>query len=167
MTMPDKREETLLKINSLMKDITVAMVTTNENGMFRSRPMRTHETAFDGYELWFFTHSQTHTAADLAGDDRVSVNYVSCEENTYIAFSGRAELIDDPQILAEFWSPVHQAWFPKGLADPNLALLKVSVEHVEFWDAAASSLVEAFGILKQIMTGKRAVAADHVAMSVA
>jgi general stress protein 26 len=165
--MPDKREETLVKINSLIKDIKIAMLTTNDNEAFRARPVQTQPIEFDGRELWFFTHAQTHRAEDLARDDRVSVTYVSCEENSYVAFSGRAELITDRRELARFWDPVNQAWFPKGLDDPNLALLKVSVEHVEFWDAAASTLVEAFGILKQMVTGQRPVTADHVALSVA
>jgi general stress protein 26 len=165
--MPDRRAEILEKINSLIKDVPVAMVTTSDNGMFRSRPMRTQEAAFDGQTLWFFSHAQTHKAADLANDDRVSVNYGSCEENTFVAFAGRAELITDRAQHAELWSPVYEAWFPKGLDDENLVLLKVSVEHVEYWDAAASSLVEAFGILKQLVTGKRAMVADHVVMSVA
>ena len=165
--MPDKREEILEKINSLIKDIRIAMLTTNDNGMFRSRPMQTQQAAFDGNELWFFTHAGTHKAEDLATDDRVSVNYVSCEENSYVAFSGRAEIITDREKFAELWNPAYEAWFPKGLNDPHLALLRISVEHVEFWDAAASSLVEAFGLLKQIMTGKRSITADHVVMSVA
>jgi general stress protein 26 len=49
-----------------------------------------------------------------------------------------------------------KAWFPEGLDDPHLCLLKVSVEQAEYWDAPSSKLVEIFGFVKALATGTEA-----------
>ncbi len=162
--MTENRKETIEKLNELIKNIKIAMLTTNDNGSLRSRPMATQDTEFDG-ALWFFTSNLTHKAEEIEKDNRVNVSYSEPDDNRFISMSGTAELVDDREKIEELWSPVYQAWFPKGLDDPNIILLKVTVEQAEYWDATSSSLVEAFGLLKALVTGERANGGDHVMMS--
>jgi hypothetical protein len=51
---------------------------------------------------------------------------------------------------------VLKAWFPDGLGDPDLALLRVRVEKAEYWDAPSSKMVQLAGFVKAIVTGQRA-----------
>ena len=153
--MAETRAQTIEKLNLLIKDIEIAMLTTVDRGVLRSRPMATQETPFDG-ELWFFTSRQTHKAEEIAKDNRANVSFSAPEDNRYVSMSGTVELTDDRAKMAELWSPKYLAWFPKALDDPNLLLLKVSVEQAEYWDATSSALVEAFGLLKSLVTGERA-----------
>ncbi|MEP6903219.1 MAG: pyridoxamine 5'-phosphate oxidase family protein [Actinomycetota bacterium] len=162
--MTENRKETIEKLNALIKEIRIAMLTTNDGGMLRSRPMATQDTDFDGI-LWFFTSQQTHKAEEIKLDNRVNASYADPDDNRFISMSGTAELVDDREKIEELWSPAYQAWFPKGLDDPNIILLKVNVEQAEYWDATSSSLVEAFGLLKSLVTGERANSGDHVMMS--
>ena len=39
------------------------------------------------------------------------------------------------------WDARLAAWFPEGLADPRLALLRVDLDHGEYWDEHASRMV--------------------------
>lgn len=160
----ETRDETIEKLNLLIKDVQIAMLTTNDGGILRSRPMQTQEADFDG-ELWFFTHSETHRAEEIEKDNRVNVTYAEHEDNRYVSLSGMVEIIDDREKMEELWSPIYLAWFPKGLDEPNLALLKVTVEQAEYWDTTSSSLVEMFGILKAAVTGKPTNGGDHVMVS--
>lgn len=162
--MAETREETLEKLNLLIKDIKIAMLTTIDGNVFRSRPMATQEAEFDG-ELWFFTSRLTHKAEEIEKDNRVNVAYAAPEDNRYVSMSGTAEIVETRVKIEELWNPLYLAWFPKGLDDENLILLKVSVEQAEYWDAASSSLVEAFGLLKSLLTGERATGGDHVMLS--
>ena len=162
--MTETRAQTIEKLNLLIKDIEIAMLTTIDRGVLRSRPMATQETDFDGV-LWFFTSRQTHKAEEIEKDNRVNVSYSDADDNRYVSLAGTAELTDDRAKMAELWSPKYLAWFPKGLEDPNLILLKVTVEQAEYWDATSSALVEAFGLLKSLVTGERAAAGDYVVMS--
>jgi general stress protein 26 len=68
--------------------------------------------------------------------------------------SGRAELVLDKQKMAELWNPVYKAWFPKGLEDPEIALLRVKVEKAEYWDMPHSAAVKVIGFAKAVLTGK-------------
>jgi general stress protein 26 len=164
--MTETKAETFEKLNFLIKDIKIAMITTIDEGVLRSRPMATQEAEFNG-ELWFFTSKQTHKAEEIKKDGRVNVSYSAPEDNRYVSLSGTAELVDDREKIEELWNSLYLAWFPKGLEDPNIILLKITVEHAEYWDATSNTLVEAFGLLKSLVTGERAASGEHVVLNFA
>ncbi len=58
--------------------------------------------------------------------------------------------------MEELWNPILKAWFPEGLDDPNICLLKVNVEQAEYWDSPSSTLVQIGGFVKALVTGQRA-----------
>jgi general stress protein 26 len=153
--MEDKRQESIKKLNDLIKDIRVAMLTTIDWGVLRSRPMQTQEFEFDG-ELWFFTSTETHKTEEIEKDRRVNVSYASPESNSYVSVSGTADIVKDHAKIEELWTPIHKAWFPKGIEDPNLVLLKVTVEQAEYWDAPSGTIVQLFGFIKALVTGESA-----------
>jgi general stress protein 26 len=153
--MEDKREESIKKLNDLIKDVKVAMLTTIDWGILRSRPMQTQEFDFAG-DLWFFTSSETHKTEEIEKDRRVNVSYAAPDSNTYVSVTGTAEIVKDRAKIEELWNPIYKAWFPDGLEDPNLVLLKVAVEQAEYWDAPSSTLVQVAGFVKAMVTGERA-----------
>ena len=57
--------------------------------------------------------------------------------------------------MEELWSPALRAWFPDGLDDEDLALLKVDVEQAEYWDPGSSPLVQITGFVEALATGER------------
>jgi general stress protein 26 len=153
--MEDKRQESIQKLNDLIKDVKVAMLTTIDWGILRSRPMQTQEFDFDG-DLWFFTSSETHKTEEIEKDRRVNVSYAAPETNTYVSVTGTAAIVADRAKIEELWNPIYKAWFPDGLEDPNLVLLKVAVEQAEYWDSPSSTLVQVAGFVKAMVTGERA-----------
>lgn len=153
--MEDKRQESIKKLNDLVKDIQFAMLTTIDAGSLRSRPMQTQDFEFDG-DLWFFTSSKTHKAEEIEKDDRVNVAYASPATNTYVSVSGTAKIVKDKAKIDEYWNDILKAWFPEGKDSPDLVLLKVSVEQAEYWDAPSSTIVQIAGFVKALVTGERA-----------
>ncbi len=158
--MEDKRQESIKKVNDLIKAVQVAMLTTIDWGVLRSRPMQTQEAEFDG-DLWFFTSTDTHKTDEIEKDRRVNVSYAAPDSNTYVSVSGTAALVNDKEKIEELWKPIYKAWFPKGLDDPTLILLKVSVEQAEYWDSSSSTIVQVVGFVKALVTGERADGGDH------
>ena len=143
------------KLEDLIKGISFAMLTTvDEDGSLRSRPMQTQEAEFNG-ELWFFTSASSAKVGEVQSDQRVNVSYSDPDDNRYVSLSGTASLVRDREKIKELWKPVLKAWFPKGLEDPDLALLRVKVEKAEYWDSPSSKMVQLAGFLKAIATGKR------------
>lgn len=158
--MEDKRQESIKKLKDLLEDIDFAMLTTHANGKLRSRPMSTQKFEFDG-DLWFFTSDNTHKVEEIEKDSEVNVAYSKPEDNTYISVSGTGSIVKDREKIEELWNPILKAWFPKGLDDPSLCLLKVSVEEAEYWDSPSSTLVQIAGFVKALVTGKSADGGDH------
>jgi general stress protein 26 len=122
----NKREK-IEKLRGLIKDIDIAMLTTTDaDGSLRSRPMGTQQAEFDG-DLWFFTSADTTKVDEIERDNRVNVSYAA-PKNRFVSVSGTAVLLNDREKMKELWSPIYKAYFPDGLDDPNLRLLKIEAE---------------------------------------
>ncbi|CAF4929981.1 unnamed protein product, partial [Rotaria sp. Silwood1] len=67
---------------------------------------------------------------------------------TYVSISSHAELVQDKAKAKELGQSYLKAWFPQELDDPNLGLLKVTIEGAEYWDSASSLMVRAVGYVK-------------------
>ena len=144
MSEPTTRTEQIEKLRALVKDIDFCMLTTaDQDGTLRSRPMSTQQAEFDG-DLWFFTAANTAKVEEVQRDHHVNVSYSDPEKNCYVSVSGTAQVMRDQAKINELWSPVLRAWFPKGPDDPNLALLKVTVNQAEYWDDTFISFLEFF-----------------------
>lgn len=134
------RSEGVRKLGEMIKDIEFAMLTTvDEDGTLRSRPMATQQAEFDG-DLWFFTRASAPKVDEVEHDHRVNLSYSKPEDQRYISVSGTARMMRDRAKIKELWSPALKAWFPKGVDDPDIALLKVSVERAEYWDSSSSTM---------------------------
>lgn len=158
--MNQTREESIKKLKELIEDIDFAMLTTLNGEKLHSRPMSTQQVEFDG-DLWFFTSDKTHKVEEIEKDNRVNLAYSKPESNTYISVFGRASLVKDRAKIEELWNPIYKAWFPKGLDDPSLVLLKVTVEEAEYWDSPSSTIVQIVGFIKALATGQQADGGDH------
>lgn len=147
-------QENAEKLAKLIKGIKVAMLTTIEaDGCLRSRPMQTQEAEFDG-TLWFFTWIDSAKVHEIQKDQHVNLAFVNPSDEVYVSASGTARLVHDDAKVKEMWNPIHKAWFPKGIDDPNLGLLRVDVEKAEYWDSPSSKVVQLIGFAKAIVTGK-------------
>jgi general stress protein 26 len=151
--MTEQKTEGLTKLRTLLKGARICMLTTRDgDGNLRSRPMALQETEIDN-DLWFFTAWHSPKINELEGDDRVNVSVVN--GNSYISISGRAVIVEDRGKARELWSPAYKVWFPKGLEDPELALLKVSLDQAEYWDNPGGVMTMLIAYAKAMATGER------------
>jgi general stress protein 26 len=129
----------LAKVAEMASDTKFAMLTTKEkDGTLRSRPMATLQLDGEG-NLWFFTSLFFPETQETQPDQQVSLSYSRSDKQDYLSVSGAAQLVHDREKMKVLWSPWLKPWFPKGLDDPNLALVKVSIMAVEYWDAPDSA----------------------------
>lgn len=126
---------------TLIKGIRIAMLTTvGVDGALRSRPMATQEAEFDG-ELWFFTRVNSPKMDESQEEGQINVSYSDPDANRFVSISGRAILVRDQQKIEELWDQNLETWFPMGLADPQIALLRVDAESGAYWDAQSGTMV--------------------------
>ena len=128
--LTEARRELWERIESVR---TGMMTTVEADGSLRSRPMWTQGDEFDG-SLWFFVSNEAGTVEELERDPHVGLSYAAPDKDLYVSVTGRAELVDDRAKAEELWNVFAEAWFPGGVDDPNLALLRVDVEHAHYWE---------------------------------
>ena len=153
---PDQNEK-IKKLRELIKDIDIGMLTTiDEDGSLHSRPMSTNsQVEFDG-DLWFFIYASSHKVTEVEHDQHVNVSFSDPHKQQYVSISGRATLVRDRHKIQELWKPELKAWFPQGVDEPDIALLKVEVEKAEYWDAPSSFVAHTISLVKAITTGEKA-----------
>jgi general stress protein 26 len=149
-------KEDMRKLRELISGIKIALLTTiGSDGTLQARPMATQEQEFDGV-LWFFTGKDTEKIREIQKNSQVGVVYSSPESSRYVSVSGTAELIEDRSKIEELWNPSYKAWFPDGLDDPNLVLLKIEAVRAEYWDTPTRSAAGLFSFVQALATGDRA-----------
>ena len=153
---PADRAEHVETLADLVEDIRICMLTTvDTDGTPWSRPMATQEVRFGG-DLWFFTRDDSEKVAHVQRNRKVGVAFARPDRQDYVTMAGTALVVKDRQKAEELWSKPLEAWFPKGLDDPHLRLLKVEVDRAEYWDSPSSPVVYALGFLKAKITGEPA-----------
>lgn len=152
--------ENVKKLGELVKNIKFAMVTTtNEQGQLRSCPLTVQEVDIDG-DLWFVVNKQSEAYNDIKQDPRVNVSF-SSDNKTYISISGKGEFVEDNDKLQSLWNPSLKIWFPQGISDPNVTLLKINVEDAEYWQHPAFKVVQLAALAKSLITGDKEKISEH------
>jgi len=148
------REENIKKLQELIEDVEFAMLTTvDDEGTLRARPMATQKVDFDG-DLWFFTKKDSPKVDEIEREHEVCAAYSRPDKQHYVSMSGKARITQDRKKMEELWNPTLKAWFPDGLDDPQIALLKVEVTQAEYWDTPNSTVVHLIGLAKAVVTGE-------------
>jgi general stress protein 26 len=156
-----ERLDALEKLRELTAGIDVAMLTTiGERGRIHSRPMMT-QAITDEAQLWFFTRAESGKTHEVESHPEVNVAYADAGEQRYVSIAGRGRLVRDAARARGLWNPAYRAWFPEGLDDPDLALLAVEIDSVEYWDSRSSTMVHLAGFLKAVITGERYTPGNH------
>jgi len=147
--------EQLNIIAGKIKQVKFGMFTTSDDTRtLTSRPLTLQQTDSEG-RMWFFVSEQTPFVRDLLNNPQVNISFTEPGDSLYVSVCGHAELVKDRSKAEELWNPLVKAWFPGGLDDPQLALIKVSLQSAEYWDVNSSKMTQFFEMAKAAITGDR------------
>ncbi|MBC6430903.1 pyridoxamine 5'-phosphate oxidase [Nostoc sp. HG1] len=139
MATSTDRDQQIQKLHELIKNIDYGMFTTvDDDGSLHSYPMSKSGEINSEATLWFFTYAGSHKVIEIEHHQQVNISFSSPEQQRYVSISGSAELVKDRNKMRELWKPELQTWFPKGLDEPDIALLKVNINQVNYWDSTSS-----------------------------
>lgn len=136
----------------------VMLTTIDADGGIYSCPMTLRQATETG-ALWFFTSTTTPTARAIERDPRAAVSLMG-DDDFYVSVYGTASLVDDRDRMRELWDAMVKAWFPQGVEDPHLTLVRLDIERGEYWDADQNSMMKLFEIGKALAGGRRAQIGD-------
>ena len=144
MASTKKRDQ----LRALMEGIDSAMFTTlGEDGFPVSRPLSTQAAEFDGKVLWFFVRRDTPKVREIGRYAKVNVAYAKPGDAVYLSVAGTARVVDDRAKIEELWSDALKAYFKRGVGDPQLVLIEVTVHSVQYWDGPSTGLGRAIAFV--------------------
>jgi general stress protein 26 len=140
MNLQPQATPELTRLGELIDAIEIAMLTTLEpDGRMRSRPLRTLQMDADG-ALWFITSISSAKIAELDAHRRITLSYCRPQRESYVSVSGVTQILRDAAQARALWNLSLLPWVPDGVEDPELVLLKVTVEEAQYWDAHRGEL---------------------------
>jgi general stress protein 26 len=161
MNVQKQENAELQKVAELVEEIKFAMLTTaEEDGSLRSRPMSTMEMDAQGH-LWFFTSMSSHKIEETEHHHEINLSYMRPDKQDYVSISGIGEIVRDKQKMQALWSPWIEPWFPQGLNDLDLVLLKVTINEAEYWEAPGNAVTRVYGLAKALATGNKGSLGNH------
>lgn len=143
------------KLRDLLQHFRSAMFTTGTGGDVRTRPMGIQGKAqeFKG-SLWFFTDERSRKVAEIRGGAVTSLLCQSDEADSYLHLRGTASVGRDLAKMKELYTPIIKTWFPEGLDDPFLTLIRFDVDNGDYWTSTGGMLQLLGAFVKATVTGK-------------
>ena len=146
-------ESSIKDLREKINSIKFCMFTTvNEKNGLSSRPM-TQQALDDDGTLWFFTSDATEVARELTLHPTINLGFADPSNNVYLSISGEASLEKNPEKATELWNPMVAVWYPQGLSDPSLRLIKFKIHCAEYWDSHSNKMLHLFSMAKAAVTG--------------
>jgi general stress protein 26 len=160
MNLQPQATPELARLGELIGAIEIAMLTTLEaDGRMRSRPLHTLQMDADG-ALWFITSISSAKIGELDAHRRITLSYCRPERDSYVSVSGVTQILRDLDQARALWNTSLLPWAPDGVEDPELVLLKVTVEEAEYWDAHRGQMLALLGAAAQAENHKIRIAPD-------
>lgn len=149
-------DEALTKVRQLLKHFRSTMMITNAYAQLHSRPMGIQGEAsqFQG-TLWFFTDRNCRKVEEIKSNGAVSLIFQSDSDSAYMHLFGDAEMDDDRDRMSQLYTPILKTWFPGGIDDPNMTLIRFEAERGDFWDSPGGMLQVLAAFTKAVVTGER------------
>jgi len=152
--MSQVTDNSLKNLRSKIKSIRFGMLTTvNKDQSLSSRPMTQQELDDNGV-LWFFIAADSQLARDITSHSNINVTFAEPNDNVYVAIAGHADVIKNRQKAEQLWNSEVAEWFPLGIDDPHLALIKLTVHCAEYWDAHSNKMMQLFSAAKAAIVGE-------------
>ena len=135
-------------IGKIIEDIGVCMLTTiNQLGGLHSRPMYVQEIDVEG-SLWFFTSSKSNLMEEINKIPIVNVTFSAFGKDKFLSATALAYEAYDQKKMKELWTPALEVWFKDGIETPDITLVRIDLQEVEYWDSPSASFVKVAGIVK-------------------
>jgi general stress protein 26 len=139
--------------------VNAGMIETGDGA--RWVPM-SHIAERDARTLWFITADGTVTA-DEAAAGPIECNYILADngKGLFACLTGTLRMSNDRDKLEQLWNTVADSWFDKGIDDPDVRLLSLSIDGGEVWLTPTSGIRFVFDIARAQITGDSPDMGEH------
>lgn len=125
------------RVWKLVEKVRFCMLSTLEGEDIRARPMTAHLDR-DDHVIYFLSDAASPKDEDIAKNPSVGLAFADVDDQNYVSISGRAQIINDREKIAELWSTPARAWWDSP-DDPSIRILKVTARDAHYWDGPGSA----------------------------
>jgi general stress protein 26 len=146
----------IAKARALLPSFRTAMLVTkgSEAGELHMRPMGLQgDLSSFGGTLWFFADDRSHKIGEIEREPRVYLTFQNEQENRFLQLAGTASVVSDRAKMRELYTPDVKAWFPGGVDDPHLLLIRIDVTNGTFWESPGGVVHVLAALTKSVVTG--------------
>ena len=115
------------------------------------RVMQQFDTDSD-LTTWLGTSRTTRKATDIVTHPRVTVGFQGADGASYVALTGTARLIDDPQVRHRYWRPEWAAFFPGAPEGGDYVVVAITAERMEVADFPNQIAPPPYGVAAAVVT---------------
>lgn len=146
-------DEAFAKVRELLVGFPIAFMVTVIDGTLTARPIGVvgDHAAFDG-SLWFITDRRSRKVKAIESGATTTLMFQNDKEGAYLHLSGRASVVDNRAKLEKLYTTLQRTWFPLGVDDPSITLVRFDAEQGDYWDSHDSLVRLAFAFVKSIVT---------------
>ncbi|MFP7569986.1 pyridoxamine 5'-phosphate oxidase family protein [Marivita sp. S2033] len=141
--MTDKNE----RFWEILDDMRVCMVTTEDDGSLRSRPMAPNVDA-KARTISFITDRDSAKVHELRSDRDLNLSFADPDNNVYASVSGRGLVSYDKEKLREMWGPYAKAFFGDDPDSADAAVITVNPSQAEYWDSDKGKIASAIELTR-------------------
>jgi general stress protein 26 len=110
------------------------MVTTEDGGVMRSRPMAPFVDA-DARTIHFLTDSGSAKIYELNADNDIALSFVDSSAMLFASVSGKGVVSRDRDLIHKLWGPYCDVFFEGGAEDADVVVIKIVPSQAEYWDS--------------------------------
>jgi general stress protein 26 len=115
------------------------LITTDAKGKRNNKPMAAIRIDDEG-NCWFFASKSSRKIKDISTNNKIEIVFANPDSDDYLEIHGSGSTICDTEEIQKNWSPLVNEWFPGGITDPEICLVKIDVTSVFYWDAAKEGI---------------------------
>lgn len=115
------------------------LITTDADGKQNNKPMAAIRID-DEANCWFFASKSSGKIKDISANNKIQVVFANPDKDDYLEIHGSGSTICDIEEIIKNWSPLVNEWFPGGITDPEVCLVKIDVTSVFYWDAVKEGI---------------------------
>lgn len=131
--MFEKSKDDESRVWELIDKIGFCMLASRDGDEIRSRPMAAYVEREEG-RILFLTDDDSCKEEEIAANPNVNLAFADAGSHSYVAVTGRAEISNDREKIADLFNVPAKAWWDSP-DDPAIRLLVVTPGEAQYWDS--------------------------------
>jgi general stress protein 26 len=120
----------------------------------------------DDGTLWFVTDKESGIAEDISLHEQVNVSYSSQFADVYVSISGTAKQIEhSSEKNGALLTAEVREWLPEEVDESQLELIKVTMDHGQFWNAQDNRHEFFYRLINGMIGGEKEKTLDSAKVS--